>query len=150
MDLEEQYDKIYRYCYYKVNIQQIAEDITQETFLRYFKQTTYLDRGKPLAYLYTIAKNLCNDYYARKLIEPLGDVASNSDELNDLITSIAIKESIRGLPEDIQEVILLRFVNDLSIGEICSITGVSRFTVHRRISSGLKQLKTLLREEDFL
>jgi RNA polymerase sigma-70 factor (ECF subfamily) len=149
MDLEEQYDKIYRYCYYKVHIQQIAEDITQETFLRYFKQTTYLDRGKPLAYLYTIAKNLCNDYYARKLTEPLEDVATNSDELNDLVTSLAITESVRGLSEDIQEVILLRFVNDLSIGEICRITGVSRFTVHRRINSGLKQLKALLREEDF-
>jgi RNA polymerase sigma-70 factor (ECF subfamily) len=150
MDLEEQYDKIYRYCYYKVHSQQIAEDITQETFLRYFKQTTYLDRGKPLAYLYTIAKNLCNDYYARRLTEPLEDVVANSDSLDDLVISIAIKESVRGLPEDIQEVILLRFVNDLSIGEICNVTGVSRFTVHRRINSGLKQLKILLREEDFL
>jgi len=34
MDLEEQYDKIYRYCYFKVRHCQTAEDITQETFLR--------------------------------------------------------------------------------------------------------------------
>ncbi len=149
MDLEEQYDKIYRYCYYKVHTQQVAEDITQETFLRYFKQTSYLDRGKPLAYLYTIAKNLCNDYFARRQTEPLEDMAMNTDSMDDLVTSLAIKESISSLPEMMQEVILLRFVNDLSVGEISSITGVSRFTVHRRINSGLKQLKASLREEDF-
>jgi RNA polymerase sigma-70 factor (ECF subfamily) len=74
MDIEEQYDKVYRYCYYKVHTQEIAEDITQETFLRYFNQTTYLDRGKPLAYLCTIARNLCNDYFTRKMTEPLEDM----------------------------------------------------------------------------
>lgn len=35
MDLEEQYDKIYRYCYFKVHQRETAEDITQETFLRF-------------------------------------------------------------------------------------------------------------------
>ena len=33
-DLEEQYDKIYRYCYYRVKDAHLAEDLTQETFLR--------------------------------------------------------------------------------------------------------------------
>ncbi len=37
MDLEEQYDKIYRYCYFKVRRRETAEDITQETFLRFFE-----------------------------------------------------------------------------------------------------------------
>ena len=38
MDIEEQYDKIYRYCYFKMYDDQIAQDITQETFLRFCKQ----------------------------------------------------------------------------------------------------------------
>lgn len=37
MELEEQYDRIYRYCYYKLRDVQQAEDITQETFLRYLE-----------------------------------------------------------------------------------------------------------------
>ena len=36
-DLDEQYDKIYRYCYMKLRHQQTAEDITQETFLRFLE-----------------------------------------------------------------------------------------------------------------
>ncbi|MEG2087518.1 MAG: RNA polymerase sigma factor [Angelakisella sp.] len=64
-ELEDQYDKIYRYCCLRVNNPQLAEDLTQETFLKYFSQNTYLSRGKPLAYLYTIAKNLCIDHYRK-------------------------------------------------------------------------------------
>ena len=35
LDIHEQYDKIYRYCYFKVNNRCLAEDLMQETFLRY-------------------------------------------------------------------------------------------------------------------
>ena len=80
MDIEEEYDKIYRYCYFKTHMQQMAEDITQETFLRYFSQTTYINRGKPLAYLYTIARNLCNDHYRKQVAEPLDDLALTEDK----------------------------------------------------------------------
>ena len=38
MDLESAYDKIYRYVYFKMNDQTVAEDITQETFLRFISQ----------------------------------------------------------------------------------------------------------------
>ena len=61
-DISEQYEKIYRYCYFKVNNRCLAEDLTQETFLRYFAQTSYVHRAKRLAYLYTIARNLCIDF----------------------------------------------------------------------------------------
>lgn len=149
MDLEDQYDKIYRYCYFKTHHQQVAEDLTQETFLRYFKQTSYLNRGKLLAYLYTIARNLCNDYYSRRITEPLEETALAEEAVDNLVTMVALKQSIKTLPPDVQELILLRYVNDLSIGEICTTVGLSRFTIYRKITSGLKQLKTLLREEDF-
>ncbi|MDF2542920.1 MAG: polymerase, sigma-24 subunit, subfamily [Herbinix sp.] len=149
MDLEEQYDKIYRYCYFKTHSQYIAEDVTQETFLRYFRQTTYINRGKPLAYLYTIAKNICNDYFTKRVTEPLEEDTLMEDKEDDLITSIVLKQSLKALPEDMQELILLRYVNELSVGEICNIVGLSRFAVYRKINSGLKELKTLLREEDF-
>lgn len=33
MDLEDQYDKLYRYCYFRVRDVQTAEDLVQETFL---------------------------------------------------------------------------------------------------------------------
>ena len=69
MDYEAQYDKIYRYCYYKVNNAAVAEDITQETFLRFLENSTYKENGKELNYLYTIARNLCIDEYRKRVSE---------------------------------------------------------------------------------
>ena len=66
MDIEEQYDKIYRYCYFKLYDKQLAQDITQETFLKFFRQNLNLDSTKVLPYLYTIAKNLCVDSFRKK------------------------------------------------------------------------------------
>ena len=70
--LQEQYDKIYRYCYFKARNKEAAEDLTQKTFLNYFSQKSYINKGKPLAYLYTISKNLCIDFSDgfRKKIHP--------------------------------------------------------------------------------
>ena len=52
IDIEEQYDKIYRYCYFRLKNQHLAEDITQETFLRFFESSSYKDTGRPLAYFF--------------------------------------------------------------------------------------------------
>ncbi len=55
MDIEEQYDKIYRFCYLRVRHRETAEDITQETFLRYLEHPQYHSLDKTLQLLYTIA-----------------------------------------------------------------------------------------------
>ena len=68
MDLKEQYDNIYRYCHMKTGHPETAEDLTQETFLRFLEDTGYQEQGRQLAYLYTIARNLCMDYFRRNKI----------------------------------------------------------------------------------
>lgn len=65
IDLEAQYDKIYRYCYFRLHDRELSEDITQETFLRYFASYHQTDSVFMLKYLYTIAHNLCIDEYRR-------------------------------------------------------------------------------------
>lgn len=65
MDIEQYYDKIYRYCFFKVNNRSLAEDLTQETFLRFLNS----DSRQPERYLYTIAKNLCIDEYRKNRYE---------------------------------------------------------------------------------
>ncbi len=149
ISLEDQYDKIYRYCYFKVNSKEKAEDLTQETFLKYFSQTSYINRGKPLAYLYTIAKNLCIDYYRKNKEEEIYQVVTEHEEITIFETNYVIKQAVSTLPEDLQELLLLRFANDLGINEIANIMGVSRFSVYRKLNTALGRLKIILREEDF-
>ena len=65
MDYEEIYDKLYRYCYFKLKHRQDAEDITQEAILRYLKSDVDVSDRKGLPYLYTIARNLCTDQFRK-------------------------------------------------------------------------------------
>jgi RNA polymerase sigma-70 factor (ECF subfamily) len=149
VSLQDQYDKIYRYCYFKVNNKEIAEDLTQETFLKYFSQTSYINRGKPLAYLYTIAKNLCIDFYKKNKEQDLDEEILGNDAISVFEIHFTIREAVSTLPNDLQELLLLRFANELGIGEIANIMGISRFSVHRKLNKAFDKLKAILRKEDF-
>ena len=151
MDIEEQYDKIYRYCYFKMYDDQIAQDITQETFLRFCKQGLNLGSDKELPYLYTIAKNLCIDHFRKRTVESLEEITEEviDDPTEDLISNLTLRIIMSKLPEDEQELLFLRYVNEISITAICKITGLSRFAVYRKLSKSLKWLKEELLKEGF-
>lgn len=143
-DLEEQYNKIYRYCYMKLGHRQTAEDLTQETFLRFFADRRYQDMGRELAYLYTIARNQCIDYYRKQKPLAMPEELSEGQEEDELLTSFALREAVKKLSPEDQELIFLKYVNELSAAEIGKILGQSRFAVYRRLKSCLKRLKQLL------
>lgn len=151
MDLEEQYDKLFRYCYFKLYDKQLAQDITQETFLRYYSRKIRLENGKELAYLYTIAKNLCADAFRQKPFSPLEDAeeAVSPDTAEDLIDSLTLRAALTKLPQEEQELLFLRYVNELPLASICKMTGMSRFAIHRRLTKAIRQLKETLEREGY-
>ena len=71
----------------------IAEDIVQETFLRFWQSHYYEDTGKEMAYLYTIARNLCMDEFRR---EKSLDIDAYS-ELQDIVHAALAKKSFPSL-----------------------------------------------------
>lgn len=156
MDLEEQYDKIFRYCCFKLYDRQLAQDMTQETFLRFYRQDLRLDSSKELAYLYTIAGNLCTDAFRKRTVYSLDAIyeetvgeAAVSDTSEELINSLALRAAIAKLPQEEQELLFLRYVNEVSVTSICKMTGMSRFAVYRRLSKTVKWLKEELKKEGF-
>lgn len=149
VSLQDQYDKIYRYCYFKVNNKEIAEDLTQETFLKYFSQSSYINRGKPLAFLYAIAKNLCIDFYRKNKELNFNEEVLDNYDISEFETNFVVRQAVSTLPNDLQELLLLRFANELGIGEIASIMGVSRFSVYRKLNKAFEKLKVILKREDF-
>jgi len=151
MDIEKQYDKIYRYCYFKLYDKQLAQDITQETFLRFYRQGLSFDQGRELPYLYTIAKNLCIDEFRKQAVDSIEELESEatSDPAEDWIDMLVLRSIVSNLPNDEQELLFLRYVNELPITSICKITGLSRFAVYRRLSKALKWLKEELVKEGF-
>ena len=151
IDLEEQYDKIYRYCYYKLHHREKAEDITQEAFLRFLENEHYQDTGKGLQYLYTIARNLCIDEFRRKPTEELPPDLPESPENkleNQLLESICLKNALTKLSEEDQELLLLKYVNEVPTATICQIYSISRFTLYRRAAKALSWLKEVLSDKE--
>lgn len=151
MDIEEQYDKIFRYCCFRIYDRQLAQDITQETFLRFFGQDLRLDNGRELSYLYTIAKNLCADEFRKKTVYNVEDVedTASGDLAEEWINNLVLRAAIEKLPREEQELLFLRYVNEISVTSICRMIGISRFSVYRRLSKALKRLKESLKKEGF-
>lgn len=148
MDIEEQYRKIYRYCYFKLHHRQLAEDITQETFLKFYESNQYSEMGKKLRYLYKIAHNLCVDIYRNERIstEPLTEELFVEDTEENVLISIAVKKALMQLGQSEQELLLLRYVNEVPVSDICSILNISRFTLYRKTKKAVEHLKSILGE----
>lgn len=151
MDLKEQYDKLLRYCYAKTKDRYLAEDIVQETFLKFWQAKSYKDTGKELAYLYTIARNLCMDEF-RKVrtedIENLSDRNLQYGNIDDDIDRIELNHALDMLPDDLREIVILRYANEVSVTDIGEIMGVSRFVIHRRLKEGLSMLRSMIEGDE--
>lgn len=147
MDYEAQYDKIYRYCYFKLQNQTVAEDVAQETFLRFLESSTYKERGRELNYLYTIARNLCIDESRKLVLEELPEEVSEEGPEARVIESVVMKQAMECLTTEERELVLLRYVNEVPVKVICELRGCSRFALNRQIKQVLKKLRENLQEK---
>ena len=157
MDIEQQYDKLLRYCYMKLRDRTLAEDITQEAFIRFFESKDYHSIGKEMAYLYTIARNLCIDSFRKQKDEMIEDLPAkiqempeSRDKVEDIVDRISIEQALDSLTADEREAVVLRFSGELSVEDIAKSMDISRFAVRRRILSALEKLrKEMERVEEF-
>lgn len=145
-------DKIYRFIFFKVNSQEIAQDLCSETFLRGWQ--SFKDNKKkienPQAFLYQIARNLVIDHYRDKgrtqtvsadcvpIIDPGEDLEEQALSRSDLDT---IKSALTGLKDEYQEVVIWHYIDDLSIPEISKILNKSEGAVRVMLHRALKSLK---------
>ena len=148
-DHAEQYDRIYRYCYFKLHKREAAEDITQEAFLRYLEHYGDCKQKWDLRYLYRIAHNLCVDEYRKPMLEPLPDEnMAQQDHAEKTITTLWLRNALDKLSEEEQEILLLRYANEVPNNVIGQMLGVSRFALYRKMQQALRKLQKELGEEE--
>ena len=151
INIDEQYEKIYRYCFLRVRHKETAEDITQETFLRYLEHPHYNSVDKTLQLLYTIAGNLCNDEFRRiKTSELPEDKAADEDIESSVLADFELKQALAKLSDEDREIILLRYVNDVPVNVIAKLHNISRFALNRRINGILGRLHEYLGKEELI
>lgn len=148
LNMEEQYDRIYRYCYFKLHSRERAEDVTQETFLRYLEHYRCRTTASALKYLYTIARNLCVDEYRKRKAE-YRDVPVPDDTEDRLVANLAARAALFRLNQEEQELLLLRYANEAPVSTLAELYGLSRFAVYRRITAAAKRFREELRKEGY-
>lgn len=150
---------IFRHIYFRVSEINLAEDLTSETFLKSWK---YLSEGKEVgnmkSFIYKVANNLVIDYYRVKnslpasldamkdYIDPkAGDSEGKIDRKLDLAKILKVMST---LPDAAKQIILYRYIDELSIEEIKQITGKSTINIYVILHRGLKALKNKLKQND--
>lgn len=148
---------IYRFIYMKVSHREETEDLAHEVFLNAWQNIHgYTSRGFPFgSWLYQIARNKVIDYYRlKKTSLPLDAVDTEVDvsklqqtldaELDQELNLERVRLAIQELHGDQQDVILMRFMEDLSHDEIAQVmqksTGAVRIIQHRALNTLKKRI----------
>ncbi len=150
-------EKIYRFVYFKVNNKEESEDITSEVFLKtwnYLIENTDKEVESFTGLVYRVARNLIIDFYRERARKPECSIESvvlvdKDDNFKKVETNQEVERLmvvIKKMKQEYQEVLLLKYVEELSTAEIAKIlektqTGV-RVTLHR----ATKKLQELLSE----
>ena len=160
--------RVYSYILLIVKKQELAEDIFQETFIkviRSLKKGKYTENGKFVSWVLRISHNLIIDHFRKEKLK--GTVSNDSldvdifnsqkfseDTIEDQMINTQIlsevKNLIKELPEDQQQVIIMRHYLDLSFKEIAEQTDVSINTALGRMRYALINLRKLVEKKNLI
>ncbi len=150
-------DAIFRYCTLKCSNSEIGQDLTQETFMRFY---ICLQREEKIrharAFLYRIAHNLFINHVRKKKEDSLDQLLESGYEptvnpwhetFSQIYAGKPLK-TLRNMRSPYKQVLTRRFIQGLSPSEIASATGETSNTISVRIFRGLKHLRLLLQQEE--
>ncbi len=157
--------KIYRYVYFKVATATEAEDLTAEVFLKTWEYVLRHGQEKDKriqnfrAFIYQLARNLIVDHYRRKaerflLVDEatLHNVPEAPERNPYAVAAVGsdieiMNQALRGLKDDYRELIILRYIEELSTSEIATIVGKNsgavRVSLHRAMSALREEMSKL-------
>ena len=144
--------KIYRFIFLKTSNRAEAEDLAHEVFLNAWQSMyRYKDEGFPFSsWLYQIAKNAVIDFYrtSKKNIqlEAVNEEfvkidATYAENLETAMVLEKLQKNIRVLKPDYQDVLIMRFIEDMSHEEIAAILHKSEGAIRLIQHRALKELK---------
>lgn len=150
-------DSVYRYLLYRVREPSDAEDLTSEVFTRAFANIhRYRWQGKSfLAWLYTIARNAVTDRRRRDRptveldnaygLAAEGPTAHDRAVLGEEVD--ALRGAVKYLTGEQQEVLVLRFIENMSSREVATILGKNEGAIRALQFRALGRLRKILRDQ---
>ena len=156
-------NKVFGICFRMIGNRHEAEDMAQEAFIRaYINISRFNTDLKFSTWLYRIATNLCIDRLRKKKpdyyldaevtgtdgLTMYSQVATDTDLPEDNLVSMELAETIERailrLPEKYRTVIVLKYIEELSLKEISEILDIPVGTVKTRIHRGREALRQQL------
>ena len=138
------YPKIFQYCILHIRDRGDAEDMTQETFLKFFQSfERYQHRGKCSAFLYAIASNACKDYYRKAKEQYVEEVPEKAEEDLDMGSAeirLDVENAVDRLPEELKETAILFFFQGMKQREIAKLLDIKLSLVKYRVTRAKKLL----------
>ena len=150
------YPRVFGYVCRIIGREDDSYDVTQEVFLSVIKNIgSYLPLKRFDAWLFTIARNKCMDYFKANRVCAFADIGEA--ELHDTGTpfdtqitdAIVIGEIFEKLPSHQRETAVLYFIKRFTAKQISQMTNTPLPTVKSRISTTRKRLKELLKERRY-
>ena len=135
---------------------QDAEEVMQETYMKIWTSaSSYQSQGKPLAWIFTIARNLCYmKFRDQKHRADMGLEELTGEEtgelclpLENLADAMALRAALELLKEDERQIVLLHASACLKHREIAASLGMPLATVLSKYNRSIKKLTQNLREE---
>ena len=149
----DHFDEFLSFTMSRVSDKDIAIDICQECFI---KTLEHLHRGVhieiPRGYVYTLLRNRIIDFYRKKKTVSLDDYTEtggdipNEEKPTDRIYYQKLIDRLGQLPDTYRDIIIMRFVMDLSVTDIAERLGIPENTVSVRIFRGKELAMQLLSE----
>jgi RNA polymerase sigma-70 factor (ECF subfamily) len=163
-----QHRRIYAICYRFTGSGTDAEDLTQDVFLKLYRNLASFDveRGSFQTWITTLARNLLVDHFRRTRLERASDSldasfsgddngATLADRLADMRPSqeahaagmelrVRIQQALAQLSPELREAVILRDLEDMDYKEIAQVLRIPEGTVKSRISRGRGELARLL------
>lgn len=145
--IRENYTDIYKFCFYHVENKEVAQDITQDVFLKFLSRLDdYYEYGKLKNYLYVVAKNSIRDYFRKpkelSLDEVEGEVPDNGME--EIPVRIDVLRVLNSLEPFEKELIILRYYQELRIKDIARILNMPISSIRYKLKKAEMIVKNRL------
>ncbi len=146
--------QLYRYVYYLSGDEQLAQDVVQEVFIKYWNKMDDVSAGNEKSYLYTAAKNLYfNKVEHKKVVlkfqrqySPSNESFSPEHILEEKEFEGRLMSAISDLSDGQREVFLMHRIDGLKYREIAARLDLSQKSVEKRMNLALRSLRTKIEE----
>ena len=154
-------DRIFRFAYFKIGDREIAKDLVSEVFLGAFQSINrykHQSNAKFSTWLFSIThKKIVNFYRQQKIRNNISldkvsnilidETESNLEKTNKKLQHQLILDYVAKLPENLKEILILKFIEELDYPEIQQITGKKEGNIRVLVHRALKQLGDMLDSE---